>query len=563
MTIKSKLNRRQFLQGLGVGSTALLVAACAQPTPAAKAPEPTKAPAAPPPATTQPPPATKAPEPTKAPAAKEAITFTYWVVLAGNVAATMKSYDEIRCFQEAEKKTGIHISFQHPAAGQGTEQFNLLLTSRNYPDFMEYSWLSVPGGPAKAIKDGVIVRLNELVDKHAPNLKKILTEHPEWRRQCVTDEGDLYVFPFLRGHPILWTSAGPIVRQDWLDKVGLPLPTTMDEWTTMLRAFKTKDPNGNGKADEVPLSFSGKFWFDRTHGFVGAWGVTTGFYQDNGIVKYGPMQPEFKGFLAQMAAWYKEGLLDADYASLDGKGLDTKITGNLVGANIHAGGSGLGRYIQLMTPNDPKVKWAPTLYPALKKGETVPLGLKDPVYPGTGLAITTACKSAPAAVQWADFWYGPEGHLLGNFGVEGESYTMVNGYPTFTKAVTSDPKMPMNQMMAKYCLSGFTGGALLQDWRYLEQYFALPEQKEALKLWTNAKNERQLPPVTPSQDESKKFASIMNDVTTRYNEMVDKFIVGAEPLDKFDDFVRTLKQMGIDDAVKIQQAALDRYNKRP
>jgi len=68
--------------------------------------------------------------------------------------------------------------------------------------------------------------------------------------------------------------------------------------------------------------------------------------------------------------------------------------------------------------------------------------------------------------------------------------------------------------------------------------------------------------VTPTASESGKFASIMNDVNTFKDEMFNKFIMGAEPLDNFDKYVKTIEGMGIQDAIKIQQAALERYNKR-
>jgi len=71
-----------------------------------------------------------------------------------------------------------------------------------------------------------------------------------------------------------------------------------------------------------------------------------------------------------------------------------------------------------------------------------------------------------------------------------------------------------------------------------------------------------MPPVTPTQEESKKFATIMNEVNTRFDEAFTKTITGAEPVENWDKVIEQLKQMGIEEAIKIQQAALERYNKR-
>ncbi|GMK37457.1 hypothetical protein PCCS19_05110 [Paenibacillus sp. CCS19] len=71
-----------------------------------------------------------------------------------------------------------------------------------------------------------------------------------------------------------------------------------------------------------------------------------------------------------------------------------------------------------------------------------------------------------------------------------------------------------------------------------------------------------MPPVSIAVEDSSRYASIMTDVNTYKDEMILKFIMGAEPLDKFDRFVETLKGLGIDEAIQIQQSALERYNNR-
>jgi putative aldouronate transport system substrate-binding protein len=121
--------------------------------------------------------------------------------------------------------------------------------------------------------------------------------------------------------------------------------------------------------------------------------------------------------------------------------------------------------------------------------------------------------------------------------------------------------LPPAQAMSRYIRGNFNG-PFVQDSRYLEQYFELQVQKDALKTWLEPVDDRQMPPVTPTQEESKKFASIMNDVLGKYQEVFTKVITGAEPIDTLTGLPAQLRQIGIDDAIKIQQSALDRYNKR-
>ncbi|GAB6930229.1 extracellular solute-binding protein [Paenibacillus sp. JCM 10914] len=487
--------------------------------------------------------------------------LTYWVSLNPNASATMQDMNGIAAYQEMEKLTGTKLKFQHPSAGQETDAFNIMVSSGNLPDVVEYGWANVSGGPDKAISDGTIIRLNELIEEHAPHLSKLLNEHPEYQKLISTDGGNIYVFPFIRGDEYLLTYNGIILREDWLEKLQLSVPETIDEWYTVLTAFKTGDPNGNGQADEIPLLLD----LDMTnlnHAFIGAWGITTGFYQVDGKVNYGPIQPEFKSYLETMSKWYAEGLIDQDYAATDGTLKDAKVTNNQLGAFSGYMGSSLGRYSELMLKTNPDVKLVGAPNVVLKKGDTPILGQKDSAFTGVGAAITKANKFPVETVKWLDHKYGEEGHMLFNFGVEGVSYDMKEGYPTYTEQVMKNPEgLSITQAMSKYNLASYSG-PFVQDRRYIEQYSALPQQKAAIETWMQADNERLMPIISPTAEESTRYASIMNDIQTYYEEMVNKFIMGVEPISGFDQFVQTVQGMGIEEALQIQQAALDRFNSR-
>jgi putative aldouronate transport system substrate-binding protein len=125
-----------------------------------------------------------------------------------------------------------------------------------------------------------------------------------------------------------------------------------------------------------------------------------------------------------------------------------------------------------------------------------------------------------------------------------------------------DPQLPSAQAISRYARGNFNG-PFVQDVRYITQYYELPEQKDALTQWSKPLNEKLLPPLTVTQDESKRFASLMTDVNTRFDETFNKVWTGKATLDDWDGFVKALPGMGIAEATKIQQNALDRYNKRP
>ncbi|SFA93022.1 putative aldouronate transport system substrate-binding protein [Cohnella sp. OV330] len=486
----------------------------------------------------------------------------YWV--ANHTAATsqMKTYAEMGMYKEMEKLTGVKVDFQHPPidTAQMQEQFNLMIVSNELPDVIEYNWINFPGGPQKAIKDNKIIKLNDLIDQYAPNLKKLLDANPDWKKQIMTDDGSIYAFPFLRGGEKVRVFFGPAIRQDWLDKVGMRMPTTIDEWYNVLKAFKEKDPNGNGKADEIPI-YLDKDLFNIDAPFLGAWGINNSFYQDNGTVKFGPIQPEFKSFLETMNKWYKEGLLDQDFAAPNAKLLDNKMTTDLLGSTATYNGGGIGKYAGLMK-DDPSFKLVAAPYPVLKAGDPAIWGQKDFAFNGIGAAITASNKNPIETVKWLDYAYGEQGQLLFNFGIEGQSYTMQDGKPALTKEILNPSGgVSIQQAIAKYNRATWSAPFVLSD-DFQVQYMALPQQKDALAIWSKPTAERKMPLVTPTDEESSKFASIMADINTYRDEMLLKFIMGAEPIDGFDDYVKKIESMGIDDAIQVQQAALERYNAR-
>ncbi|GAA3407496.1 ABC transporter substrate-binding protein [Paenibacillus hodogayensis] len=483
--------------------------------------------------------------------------LSYWVAMNSDEKAVNKDYNDMAMYKELEKRTGTKVEFQHPA-GTAADQFNLLLAGNKLPDVIYWNWRDIPRGPGAAIQDKTILRLNELIDSYAPNFKKYLQDNPEMKKAITLDDGTIYAMPFLTPDQEAASFLGPIIRKDWLDKAKLQSPTTIDEWYTALKAFKATDMNGNGKNDEIPLLLDQGY----LEAWSSAWGVGTSFYLDNGKVKYGPTQPVFKEFLKTMNQWYAEKLIDNDYLVTDGKLRDSKVTSQQLGALVGYVGSGIGKYMDAMTPNDPNFELVGAPFPVLKAGDKNNFGMSNLPFIGSGAAITTASKNPEQIIKWLDYAYSREGSLLFNFGTEGVSYKMENGKPKFTDTILKNPdKLSISQALAKFAVSNGQG-PFVYDSGVGSQVAARPQQAAAKKAWGLATGTGRLPGVTLTVEEGAKFDTIMGDVNTYYKEMINKFIMGIEKTDKFDEYVKKIQSMNIDEAVKIQQAALDRYNQR-
>ena len=116
--------------------------------------------------------------------------------------------------------------------------------------------------------------------------------------------------------------------------------------------------------------------------------------------------------------------------------------------------------------------------------------------------------------------------------------------------------------MARYLIA-YSVGPMVQDKRYMEQYAALPSQKEAITIWSDTDADKHmLPNLSIKSEETAEFAKVQNAVDTYRDEMMFKFILGTEPISKFDEYVEQIKALGIEKNIAMYQDALARYNNR-
>lgn len=473
--------------------------------------------------------------------------LTYWTPYIGH---NQQSLDEHYGYQKIQEDLGVDIEFFHPPKGQAKEQLNIMIASDELYDVMEYTWLSYPGGPTKILAEGFIQPLDI---NNAPNLKKVLDENPEVDKQVKTDDGQYYSFPTLMLGDYAKVCWGIIVRDDVLSKMGETMPTTIDEWYNLLK--KVKEQTGMTPICIADTSL-------MTDGFIGAYNTRDGFYQLDGKVYYGPLDPGYKDFLIEMNKWFEEGLLDPDIGTIEDDQKTAKILSDKVFATLGYVGSGIGQLLQSTEIEGFDLAGAP--YPTLEKGQKSKFAnYANSNANGYAGAITKDCKNIEAAYKVLDYGYSPEGQLVMNFGIEGESYEMVDGKPVYTELITKNPDgLTMAQAMGQYIRASQSASMLKTD-DYMLQYLQTDQQKEALTTWMDTDAKLTLmPPITMTPEESGEYARIINDINTTKEAFVWKLIRGEESFDNYDKFIETLKGFGIDKAIEIQQAALDRYNSR-
>ena len=487
------------------------------------------------------------------------VQLTYWHELNSNLAQAVTNFGETEIAKALQEKTNIRVNHIHPAQGAVTEAFNLLLASGNLPDLIEFNWLNFTGGPEKAIGDGYILALNDLIRDHAPNIRAFLDANPDIDRMIRTDEGNYYVIPFIRGDERNMVFFGPMLRRDWLTSLNLQPPTNIAEWETVLRAFRDQKGATSG------ISFL-NWHMDVGQMFAGAFDTThSAFFVREGRIHYGPIEPGYRAYVETMARWYREGFLDPNFASMDGSTYDSNILNGRSGAFFGYVGGGMGRFLNVKQgEGDTSWDLIGVPYPRTANGQLSMISQMDRAYvPVHSVAISATTRNPIAAIRYLDFHFSPEGQKLLNYGIEGRSFTMQNGRPVLLDSMLNDPNTPAAVKLANFVRSTY-GGPFVQEWGFVEQYVArFPQQREALNNFVQTRaSDHILPPITPTPQESQEIARIMSDIQTYQSEMFLRFVMGVEPLTNFDAYLNQIERMGIQRAIEINQAALERYLQR-
>lgn len=279
------------------------------------------------------------------------------------------------------------------------------------------------------LDSGAILDLAPLLEANMPNLCALLDAHPEWRAVIELEDGRIASLPLLNERErqaALW------INRAWLEKLGLPMPQTLEELTDALLAIRDGDPNGNGKRDEIGADLIGVYEMRWLLPYFGIVADDYNLARDaSGKIVFAPELPEYRAFIELLQDWYARGVLREDaFTALHGaQTLNERddrapaVSGMLLSMTpyTHLKADSVTEYETLLLPGpDGRTRWRDLL---------------GGVWTGC-FAVTSACEDPAEALRWADALYAQEGALLGYAGVEGEDYT-VNDAGKWSFAVES------------------------------------------------------------------------------------------------------------------------------
>ena len=472
-----------------------------------------------------------------------------WYLLTEDV----ELYNSLKGVAVIEEATGVDVTFQSPP-NNSEDAYKMMVISGELPDVIMWEYSA---STDRMYEEGLIIDLTDLIAEHAPNLTRILNERLELRKEVERADGRIIYFPSI--NPMLTvedvcrrTTSGLIMRQDWLDKLGLQVPNTIDEWYEVLTAFKTRDPNGNGLMDEIPIDGWGLPYFAAAYGVLNRFCI-----KPDGTVAFGPMEPEYKAWLETMHKWYSEGLLGSNCLIHSEVWKTENIVNNLTGA--FAGMDNAWRhYLPGLQENVPDAMFVAVPWAMNEEGVRYTFRTETAGHMSKFVTtITSDCKDPVAAVKFIDYMYSQKGADLLTWGIEDESYVVENGEKKLTDYALE--KLDNGYLRLYYYAIGHAAFP-----KYDGESVVLATYPEdqiiAEKTWADSSNALVYPPYVTLSVEDKTFCdSVMDDVNAYMSEMEIKFITGEEPLSNFDAYVNQLEKMGITKALEIYRKAYEAY----
>ena len=471
-------------------------------------------------------------------------------IMAGYDNTQYRDWLNNQFFARMEEKTGVHFVYQQykEESKWTAEKAAMTADSSHLPDVLFKA--SLTGAECISLREkGVLIDLKPYLQENCPNLWALLDAHPEYMEAITLPDGSIAALPFLSEPPVqnyIW------INREWLDNLRLSAPTTAQELVDVLTAFKTRDPNRNGKADEIPLGFLGPFDLK----FLGhAFGLIANDYNifaENGQVKFMPLEENFRLLVTWCRDLYAERLLDKNgFISTDQMRTvtDSKATPTY------------GAIITNMAADIFAVSWAENyeiLMPLSYNGKQVYRDFAGPVIRGA-FAVTSACKEPEKMLQWVDNLYTEEGAVLASIGGENVDY-LVDGDGTwhFVDGVQNSYEL----FRASTLIEGgaMYPGILPQDF---QRRMSGSDLVQKVLDQQNAFNEfvrLPFPYYTLTAEQAAKIAPLQNEIGYYVDMQIARWVLGEEEIsdETFAAFEQKLNELGLEEFLAFWQDVLNR-----
>lgn len=404
-------------------------------------------------------------------------------------------------------------------------KLNVLLASGSAPDLIFEFGTSIRN---QLFDQKQLMPLDDLIEEHSVEYKALIEKYPQLRQAGIKTDGKLYeVGRMNEVYPL--TSA--FIRQDWLDKLGLDMPTTEEEVLAVAKAFAEEDPDGNG--------------VDDTYGLGGmAFGDMGGFYRymhnanwvnlgEDGELQVGPNN--MKESTAFKRALYESGVVDKDFLTdKDGSKTRQDFLNGKIGIYSYMTADYMGfasRELDTLMKNVPEAKLTIMPMPKTSVGQFNP-AWNNPVQ--MTAVVNARAKDPEAIIQYIDFLVKPETGRTFRNGLEGVHVNLEED----GKPVIIDQEKYKNEVSWAADFAMLYSRLEEGKYGYTETQFdeSVPAQKEALRLFQDAVKVYMTDlPVGEGLTHSEHMPQLpkelqlkFTNVTTAINDIYTRAIIGGD-----------------------------------
>ena len=506
--------------------------------------------------------------------AEEPTTIT-WLHQSWNVTGLDNWYDALWV---KELETRLNVDFEFISVNS-TDNYdnvvNLNIAGGDYPDIISWNWSNYSGGIEAAIEDGLVTpfTMAELQEK-VPNYYNLIAGNEYINRALTLSDGTIAAFCHVEESTARNAYSGYAIRKDWLDRLNLAVPTTIDELHEVLVAFKTQDANGNGDPnDEIPMSDRSSLNLMKE--LAAAWGLVYNYPQLDpvtGEVTYWTEVNDgqnFRDFTLTMRKWYAEGLIDPSFTSNTQTEINSNVTSDIQGF-WHTNTNRFPGYYTLLQDtvapyaDSSAVKLEPLpRFPFQYAAEgteakryTMATNLKNYVAAQEANVITSAAVEGGKVdkiLELFNYMYSEEGTTLISWGVEGVSFEYAaDDSKVWKEVVLNNEGGLSSDTVMQYCIP--TRGEFpkimdLKAWMTVD--CAHPDGQRELDFNYGADKDLIIPAILLTGEDSETYNMIMNDVNTAIAETFLGVVIGNKDESAIDELFVTLDKMGIEEAMEI------------
>ncbi|MGH2557799.1 MAG: extracellular solute-binding protein [Thermomicrobiales bacterium] len=473
-----------------------------------------------------------------------------------------------------EEKTNVHIDWEIVPRQGAQTSLNVRFAGGDIPDVI-MGFQTVNGLPPVLQllygAQGAFLPLNDLIEAHGVETKRIFEQMPRAREVSTAPDGNIYALPRIAGcYHCTWPQK-LWIYQPWLDQLGLAMPTTTDEFEQVLLAFKEQDPNGNGDADELPLvgATTGAQPLDSV--FMNAFIFNPGepwLTVSSGEVIAVYARPEWQEGVQYLARLYAQGLIAQETFTQDLDQLRRIATNPDVPIMGSVPALAPSSFIDIS--QEPGGRWRGyTTVPQLAGPAGVQFAAFDP-YQAFGLGavvITSACAQPELAFRWIDGLYDLETSMRINEGALGEHWRWAeagevgnNGEPAVWARL-----VPFGQVQ-NFCWRGMSPcyrpepvhSGQVADPELPSQPTILYQETAEKYVPYGQPAEMVLPPLFFNEEQAQQVAEMGNTINDYVEQTFAAAIIGEFDIEgQWEEYLGTLEGMGLEQYLAIHQAALD------